>query len=116
MSDNHDNYTEFFKKLLEKIDSSQGNEEEVYPILESNQHLLNEKFSHWLNQWTRYKITQLSSSDQKDLAILISRFGNLIREFPLGNSRENKEIAIKSHQLAVTVFNRENHPKDWAVN
>ena len=114
--DNHDNYSEFWQQVLEKIVITQGNQKEVYELLANNQDLLNQEFSPWLNEWTREKFSQLSSSKQEDLAKLIYIFGNLILKFPLDNPQENKEIALNSYQLALTVFNQENYPEYWAAS
>jgi CHAT domain-containing protein len=92
---------------------SNGNPETVYPILQAyleRNHLFIERFRSWVTNKLLY---DAAPEQALDSARVLTRFGSVIAEFPLGDHAQNVEEAIACHQTALQVITRDTKPKLW---
>jgi len=101
----------FLMQVLQATLDSRGNQQVVYPLLQENLHLLDDNFARILHDWGTAKLAEVEAEPAK----AIGKFSNLIRQFPLGSQANNREIAIKGYEVALTFFARENHSETWAA-
>ncbi|MEQ8998630.1 MAG: CHAT domain-containing tetratricopeptide repeat protein [Coleofasciculus sp. B1-GNL1-01] len=105
----------FLLEVLQATSDSRGNPQVVYPLLQQNLHLLDDNFARILYNWATAKLAEVKPAQARSIAVDIVGFSNLIQDFPLGSQATNLEIAITGCQVALTLFTRENHSKNWAT-
>ena len=105
----------FLMTVFQSIDKSGGNPQIIYPLFRNNLSLIDEKIIPILSIWHQAKFTQTNENGKKFITNLISRFANLIVQFPLGSRIINLEIAIVCYRLALDARAYESHPEDWAM-
>jgi CHAT domain-containing protein len=108
-------FVEFPHFLLQMmlVMGSNGNPETVYPILQAyleRNHLFIERFRSWVTNKLLYNAAPEQALDS---ARVLTRFGSVIAEFPLGDRAQNVEEAIACHQTALQVITRDTKPKLW---
>ena len=108
------NYLDFLGELLKTISNSNGNAKVVYPLLAANLDKLNAYFAQVMEDWVKETVEKVKPSIAHSVVVDIVNFSVLIQQFSLGNKAENLEIAIIGYQVALTYFNRENYPEEWA--
>ncbi|MTJ07986.1 CHAT domain-containing protein [Anabaena sp. UHCC 0204] len=108
-------YLPFLLKVLQTTANSQGNPQEVYPLLKANTDKLNLTFAQVLQHWATKRLEEEERDTAEYIATNISIFSNLIQQFPLNNKANNMEIAITGYEIALTVFTRQTSSKNWAA-
>ena len=103
----------FWKESIEII-TVMPDSTAVYKFWRANLDCLNEDLLTILEQWAKKNLTSSRSKKACALAKELSFFSDYIQEFPLGSIAINKELAIKSYQLALTVLTFKKFPQDWA--
>ncbi|WP_353932190.1 tetratricopeptide repeat protein [Okeanomitos corallinicola TIOX110] len=104
----------FLQRLLQIISESKGDAQVVYPFLAANSEKLNLHLAEVLRLWATNILTKAQSDAAQLLATDVSNFSHLISQFPLGNKAINIEIAITGYEIVLTVFTREESPRNWA--
>ncbi|MBD2065985.1 tetratricopeptide repeat protein [Leptolyngbya sp. FACHB-671] len=105
----------FLAEILQAIQDSDGNAQELYPILESNLDKLDDTLTQQLHIWAITIIPKLTRNEVQCTAANIANFSTIIRQFPLGNKDCNIEIAIVGYEIVAQVFTREAFPEQWAM-
>ncbi|NEO71862.1 MAG: CHAT domain-containing protein [Moorea sp. SIO3H5] len=108
-----EDYLNFLQSILQAV-ATDDSPQSVYPVLEQNLDKLDENLGQILQFFAKEQLLQLQSEEAESVARVISQFGSLIKEFPLGDIANNLEIAIASYQVVATVFTLEAFPQDWA--
>jgi tetratricopeptide (TPR) repeat protein len=108
------NYLDFLGEVLRTTSNSSGNAKVVYPLLAANLDKLNTHFAQVLEDWTKETLQKVQPSIAHSVVVDIVNFSVLIQQFSLGNKSDNLEIAIIGYQVALTYFNREDYPEEWA--
>ncbi len=108
-------YHAFLDKVLKIIRQTNCNQQAVERLLRENLDKLDDKFAQVLRNWARTKLLELESQQTQYLAGNIGDFSNLIKNFPLGNWADNREIAITGYEVIATIFTREALPQKWAT-
>jgi CHAT domain-containing protein len=109
-----EDYVDFLMEVLQITSDTDGEPEQVYPLLRDNLDKLDDNFASLLRDWAMEKLSEVESEQAQYSAGVIVNFSNLIQEFPLGNIASNLEIAITGYEVAATVFTREAFPPNWA--
>jgi len=92
---------------------SNGNPEAAYPIIQAyleQDHLFIQRFRSWLTDRLLY---DAAPEEALDYALVLTSFGSVIAEFPLGDRAQNVEEAIACHQTALQVITRDTNPQLW---
>ncbi len=110
-----ENQGDLLIQALLVTEETEGNPEVVYPLLQNNIELLDDKFAEVLRNWGMDAISQSSSEQAEDIAATIGIFSSLIQEFPLGKRVDNLEIAIAGYEVVSSVFTADNYPEQWAA-
>ena len=95
---------DFLLNILQSVSDSNSDPNVVYPLLQQNLTLLNDRLIEVLNVWVRSTYAQVHRTAQKSIARTLSNFGDLIQEFPLGNKAVNMELSIVCYVLALEIF------------
>lgn len=110
-----ENQGDLLIQVLLVTEETEGNPEVVYPLLQNNLELLDDKFAEVLRNWGIDAISQSSLEQAEDIAATIGIFSSLIQEFPLGKRVDNLEIAIAGYEVVSSVFTSSNYPEQWAA-
>lgn len=102
-------------QLLEGISEKQENFQELYPLLETNKHKLDERFVTVLRLKTEAMLSEVSPEYTKDIAASLVGLGFLIKEFRQGNEANNLEIAITGYEIASKILTYEAFPEAWGM-
>ncbi|MEA5595954.1 hypothetical protein [Rivularia sp. UHCC 0363] len=108
------NYLDFLGEVLRTTSNSNGNAKVVYPLLAANLDKLNTYFAQVLQDWVKETVEKVQPSIAHSVVVDLVNFSVLIQQFSLGNKAENLEIAIIGYQVALTYFNRDKYPEEWA--
>ncbi|MEO1429414.1 MAG: tetratricopeptide repeat protein [Cyanobacteria bacterium J06633_8] len=108
------NYLDFLGEVLRTISKTNGNAKVVYPLLAANLDKLNTHFAQVIEDWVKETVEKVQPSIAHSVLVDIVNFSVLIQQFSLGNKADNLEIAIKGYQVALTYFNRDKYPEEWA--
>ncbi|MEO1431948.1 MAG: CHAT domain-containing protein [Cyanobacteria bacterium J06633_8] len=107
---------EFFMEVLQAIKESNGDAEVIYPLLAANTDKLDDViFPDILRRWAISEFEQQKADKAVFIAGVINNFGNLMRNFSLGDRASNIEIAIASDETVLKIFTREAFPEYWAL-
>jgi len=105
----------FLLQVLLATNTSKGNPQVVYPLLQANLNKLDDNFAQVLRSWANATLPEVEPDRTRRIAVDIGEFSSLILEFPLGNRACNLEIAITGYEVVATIFTREALPQDWAM-
>ncbi len=108
------NYIDFLAEVLGTISKTNGNAKVLYPLFAANLDKLNTYFAQVMEDWVQETVEKVQPSIAHSVLVDIVNFSVLIQQFSLGNKAENLEIAIKGYQIALTYFNRDKCPEEWA--
>ncbi|NER98006.1 MAG: CHAT domain-containing protein [Symploca sp. SIO1B1] len=101
-------YNEFWGGVIEAIQRSEGNlEEVVYPILLPNLDKLNSFSALYLGNLVKSAFSILDQDEAWELASICCELSRLLLEFPHGDNLEKLEIAISFNLAALEVIPRE---------
>ncbi len=105
---------EILVKSLEMI-AEWESREAIYEYWKANlEGLKNENLLTILEQYAQAKLSSLTGKSAYWFAGNLFSFNIYIKEFPLGSIAINQELAIKSCELALTVFIFQDYLQDWA--
>jgi tetratricopeptide (TPR) repeat protein len=104
----------FWELLFQATADSEGDQQVVYPLLDNQNHLLDDNFALLLGNWATIVFREVKAKQRYDFANTIAMFSELIREFPRGHKDINMEIAITGNRVAIIVFTQQAFPTDWA--
>ncbi len=103
-------------EVLQATADSKGDTNVIYALLRDNINLVNDNLAVVLRNRVRESLPNLDSQDIRISIIeVIGNFCNAIRDFHLGSRASNLEIAITGYEVALTVFTRQEYPKNWAI-
>jgi hypothetical protein len=109
-------YVTFLEEVLQATSDSDGDPQVIYPLLLHNINLVNDNLAVVLQNWAKETLPNLDSQDIRISRIeVIGNFCNAIRQFPLGSSASNLEIAIAGYEVVLTVFTCQEYPENWAI-
>jgi tetratricopeptide (TPR) repeat protein len=101
-------------KTLEMISWGKSRQK-VYEYWKTNlEDLKNENLLMILEQYAQAKLSSLTKKSAYRFANNLYDFNIYIQDFPLGSIAINKELSIKSCELALTVLTFQDYPNDWA--
>ncbi|MFB2876023.1 CHAT domain-containing protein [Floridanema aerugineum] len=106
---------QFLMQVLKTTDNSKGNAPQVYPLLKANQDKLTFSLAEVLRQWASRTLPTVDKIQAYAIAVDITNFSNIIRQFPLGKRWSNLEIAIVGYEVILSVFTRTVYPQEWAT-
>jgi tetratricopeptide (TPR) repeat protein len=105
---------EVLVKSLEMIAAGESREA-IYEYWRANlEDLKNENLLTILEQYVQAKLSSLTGESSYWFANNLYNFNIYILKFPLGSIAINKELSIKSCELALTVFTFQDYPEYWA--
>lgn len=104
---------DFLSEVLSLTERSNGNPEDLYSFLEGKEDKLNIDFLYTLKVYADKYFKSQELEIQQGLAGIIFAFSRLIQKFPRGDRAINQEIALTGNEIALTVYTREEFPKDW---
>ncbi|MEG4840407.1 tetratricopeptide repeat protein, partial [Microcoleus sp. B9-D4] len=108
-------YFNFLMEVLRTTAESNGETQQVYPLLQDNLDKLNDAFAFLLRDWAMATLSEIESEESQSIARVIFSFSYLIAQFPFGSIASNLEIARAGYEVAATVFTRSAFPQDWAA-
>ncbi|MCF2145939.1 CHAT domain-containing protein [Desmonostoc muscorum LEGE 12446] len=106
-------YINLLYKLIKLATDNSQKPQAVYTLLRLNLDILDNKFGLLLSEWEKAKLSAAPLKFKRDVASFIVNLSNLIKDFPHSN-KIHIEIAITGYEIALTAFNREEFPKEWA--
>ncbi|WP_193196782.1 hypothetical protein [Nostoc sp. MG11] len=106
---------EFLLQVLKATADSNSDAKVIHPLLEANREKLDMNFAQVLRSWAMATLSDLEIDTARNTVGNIINFSNLMQDFPLGNRRNNLEIAITGYEIALTVFTQDRFPIDWAT-
>ncbi|MBE9036812.1 CHAT domain-containing protein [aff. Roholtiella sp. LEGE 12411] len=106
---------DFLLQVLQATADSDGDAKVIHPLLEANQEKLDMNFAQILRSWAMATLSDLEIDTAQNTLIDILNFSNRMQDFPLGNRRNNLEIAITGYEIALTVFTQDRFPEKWAM-
>ncbi|MDZ8083170.1 MAG: CHAT domain-containing protein [Nostoc sp. DcaGUA01] len=104
---------QFLWAVLQLVEQSKGDAQQVYPFLAQHQDGLNEQLLQTLPKVAASLLG--GESKQQFVATVLSMFGDLIQQFPLGRRWLNVELSITAYQFALQIRTREGFPEQWAT-
>jgi CHAT domain-containing protein/tetratricopeptide (TPR) repeat protein len=114
MSTSLEDLVQFVLDVLNKVADNLDNPAQVYPFLRANLHRLDAQLLQAFPSVASRVLENKSDDERLYIAAVIVTFGDLIQQFPLGNRRQNLELAIQAYQASLQVYTRSNFPVDWA--
>ncbi|MGF1990139.1 MAG: CHAT domain-containing protein [Nostoc sp. ZfuVER08] len=105
----------FLSLLFRKIETSNGDWQVVFPLLEANQEKLNDDFAEWLDYYATVMFSQEKPEKVQYVAGLICQFCDLIKGFPSVNQPNKVDIIIKGYEISAKFITYESYPEDWAT-
>lgn len=102
-------------RILQAIEETRSNPQAVYGLLQENLEYLDATFVQVLHQSAEATLRVAEPNQALQLANDLFILGNLLQQFPAGNRTNNLEIALTSFQAALSVFQQNTHPQQWAV-
>nr|MDZ8061609.1 tetratricopeptide repeat protein [Nostoc sp. EkiNYC01] len=106
---------DFLLQVLKATADSNGDAKVIHPLLSANREKLDINFAQILRSWAMATLPDLEIDTARNTVIHILNFSNRMQDFPLGNRRNNLEIAITGYEIALTVFTQDRFPIDWAT-
>ena len=107
---------QFILEILQCAEAHQGAQEPFYALLRDNQTKLNADLLAVLPGVAASLLAGAKGEEQKYMtAELFFVFGNLIRQFPLGQRAINLELAIAAYEQVLQVMTREAMSVEWAT-
>jgi CHAT domain-containing protein len=101
-------------EVLQSIAKNDDDPQSVYLLLRKHLEFLNTEMSLVIRAWANSALAETDLATQLYIAGIISEFGNLIQQFPLGNKATNMELSITCYDVALEIFTFEKFPKEWA--
>ncbi len=105
----------FFLQLFRTVAESNGDPENVYPLLNAHLPLLNVELTAVLRNWFTDAIAQVEQGKREDLAAVLGTLGCFLQEFEFGKLRTNQLIAIEAFTSALQVYTAAESPQAWAT-
>jgi tetratricopeptide (TPR) repeat protein len=105
----------FLLTVLQSVDESNGNPDIIYPLFRQNLDLLDLDMIEVFKNWVNDAFTEIDSTEQKLIAIVIFNLGKLIQQFPLGNKAVNMEWSTECYAQALKIFTISEDPENWGV-
>lgn len=105
---------DFFIIALATIVEDNENSDKIYRLFQSNSLLLNEQLIEEIQAWTSNELLCADKENKYSIAEIILVFGSFVLESPWGIVGINKEIAIASFEIALTIYTRCDYPAEWA--
>lgn len=102
-------------QILQAIESTKGDPQVVYGILQEHVELLDESFVQVLHDSIETTLSMIEPQRALRLAADLVIFGSLMQQFPLGQRSNTLEIALMSFQIALSVFHLDRQPQEWAL-
>ncbi|MBD2518685.1 CHAT domain-containing protein [Nostoc sp. FACHB-973] len=109
-----DSQLEFLLQVLKATADSDGDAKVIHPLLEANRDKLDMNFAQVLRSWAMATLPELEIDTARNTVIDILNFSIRMWDFPLGNRRNNLEIAITGYEIGLTVFTHDRFPYEWA--
>ncbi|MEG3836405.1 CHAT domain-containing tetratricopeptide repeat protein [Microcoleus sp. Z1_C3] len=106
-----EDYLDFWLEALLAIQEYQGDPQVIFPLLEANSDKLDDHFVELPRYWVRVALPKLTLQQAIIVAGLIADFSDLMQQF----SPSNREIAIAGYEAALTIFNHQEFPQQWAA-
>ena len=107
-------HIDFLAEALRITSNSNANPKMVYPLLQNNLDKLNLTLAKAITEWVKDITTRVQPPIAQSIAVDIVHFSILIQRFPLGNHSDNLEIAVSGYHAALTIFERDRFPEQWA--
>ena len=106
-------YVNFLIEVLQRMYQN-SSPEFIYPFLEQNLDKLDETCAEILYQWATHLFPTLNPLEFWELLKIVTKFGNRIQEFPVGDHKINIEIAIKAFKATLNFCTSETYSYNWA--
>jgi CHAT domain-containing protein len=110
-----DSQLDFLLQVLKATADSDGDAKVIHPLLEANREKLDMNFAQVLRTWAMATLSDLEIDTARNTLVDIIIFSIRMWDFPLGNRRNNLEIAITGYEIALTIFTQDRFPYDWAM-
>lgn len=107
-------YFDFLMQVFSLTVQSDGNSNEIYPLLQENLDKLDRFFAQMWRREAANMLSEAPSELQPGIAKAIFDFSNRVSDFPLGDRGINIEITIAGYEVANIFLTRENDPENWA--
>jgi len=107
-------YFDFLMQVFRLTVQSDGNSNEIYPLLQENLDKLDIFFAQMWRHEAANMLSEAPSELQPGIAKAIFDFSNRVSDFPLGDRGSNIEITIAGYEVANIFLTRENDPENWA--
>ncbi|MBK1989689.1 CHAT domain-containing protein [Sphaerospermopsis aphanizomenoides BCCUSP55] len=107
-------YFDFLMQVFRLTVQSDGNSNEIYPLLQENLDKLDRFFAQMWRREAANMLSEAPSELQPGIAKAIFDFSNRVSDFPLGDRGINIEITISGYEVANIFLTRENDPENWA--
>ncbi|WP_348235326.1 CHAT domain-containing tetratricopeptide repeat protein [Trichocoleus sp. DQ-A3] len=102
----------FLHQMMLAIATSNGNPEAAHPILQAYLEQDN-LFIQRFRSWATSMLYDSEPEEALSFAAILTTFGSVVVELPLGDRAENVEEAIACHQAALQVITRDANPELW---
>lgn len=104
----------FLLEVLQAAFESKGDPQAVYPLLLENADLLDPHLVYVLRHWAMLSFCVVSPEESATIAGVLVDFGGIVWAFPEGDRDVNLELAIACCEMALRIYNRAEHPGEWA--
>lgn len=103
---------DFLWKVLQKVHDSNGDKQIVHQFFVENLYKFDDNFQDLLEKWGGLHLPFIEpEAPAIKVAIDIMHFSILIADLPIGNIKNNLEIAITGYRLATLIINSTNFAK-----
>ncbi len=104
----------FLVDVLQATFESKGDPQTLYPLLLEHADLLDPHLVYVLRHWAMMSFCVVSPEESATIAGVLVDFGGIVWAFPEGDRDVNLEIAIACCEMALRIYNRAEHPREWA--
>jgi CHAT domain-containing protein len=104
----------FAVEVIRLIDETEEDLNQIHDFFRANLNRLDSDLLEALPIVFRNALSNFQPGAREFIAALFTKFGNLIKKFPLGDQMLNLELGIEAYQLALQVRTRESFPEQWA--
>jgi CHAT domain-containing protein len=108
-------YLNFLMQVLQLTSDSGGNASIIYNFLEQNLDKIKIDFAQTLQRWAVQVLTRFKDEENLKIAGVIGAFSNLIQDFPIGNRKNNLEIAIVGYEAILSFLQKKGHTELWIM-
>jgi hypothetical protein len=110
-----DSQLEFLIPVLQAIIYTNGNPQVIFPLLQQNLDKLDERFGLKFSSWADNALHDIEGEQAQNFVLALVRFSELVQYFSHNIRKNDIEVTIACHEIALRVLNRQFFLNNWQL-